>query len=76
VTGTTTADAVVTQATSLSLVQKQYGWVVPFLLGVGVLLAMLVSLCIGAYPMSFGQAARIVMHLAWPGPLPATPRGR
>jgi iron complex transport system permease protein len=23
--------------------------------------------------MSFGQAARIVMHLAWPGPLPANP---
>jgi iron complex transport system permease protein len=43
------------------------------LLGVGVLVAILASLCIGAYPMSFAQAARIVMHLAWPGPLPANP---
>ncbi|MDR3763678.1 MAG: iron ABC transporter permease [Acidobacteriota bacterium] len=34
---------------------------------------MLVSLCIGAYPMSFAQAARIVLHLAWPGPLPENP---
>jgi iron complex transport system permease protein len=49
------------------------GWAIPLLLGVGVLLAMLASLCIGAYPMSLAQAARIVMHLAWPGPLPVNP---
>jgi iron complex transport system permease protein len=53
--------------------RNKYDWAMPLLLGVGVLLAMLASLCIGAYPMSFGQAARIVMHMAWPGPLPANP---
>ena len=45
---------------------------VQLLLGVGVLLAILASLCIGIYPMSFWHAARIVAHLAWP-PLPANP---
>jgi len=34
--------------------RKKYGWGVPFLLGAGVLFAMTASLCIGAYPMSFG----------------------
>ena len=51
----------------------KYGWWIPLLLGIGVLLAMLASLCIGAFPMSFGHAASIVMHLSWPGPLPANP---
>jgi iron complex transport system permease protein len=37
------------------------------------LLAILGSLCIGLYPMSSVQAARIVAHLAWPGALPANP---
>jgi iron complex transport system permease protein len=52
---------------------RKYSWAIPVLLGVAVLLAMLASLCIGAYPMSFFQAARIVLHLAWPFPLPAHP---
>jgi iron complex transport system permease protein len=52
---------------------QKYDWAIPILLGLAVLLAMLASLCIGAYPMSFGQAARIVMHLAWPFPLPTNP---
>jgi iron complex transport system permease protein len=57
----------------MKLSDKWFGWAIPLLLDVGVLVAVLASLCIGAYPMSFGQAARIVMHLAWPGPLPANP---
>jgi iron complex transport system permease protein len=43
------------------------------LLGALVLLAMLASLCIGAYPLPFGRAAQIVMRLAWPFPMPANP---
>ncbi len=41
-----------------SLPAEKYGWAIPLLLGVGVLLAILASLCIGAFPMSFWQAAR------------------
>ncbi|MDR3764712.1 MAG: iron ABC transporter permease [Acidobacteriota bacterium] len=52
---------------------RRHGWALPMLLSVGVLLAMLASLCIGSYPMPFLQAARIVAHLAWPFPLPANP---
>ncbi|MGA2107087.1 MAG: iron ABC transporter permease [Syntrophorhabdales bacterium] len=59
--------------TKLAFTRKRYGWAIPILLGVAVLLAMLASLCMGAYPMSFFQAARIVLHLAWPFPLPAHP---
>jgi iron complex transport system permease protein len=46
---------------------------IPLLLGVAVLLAIVASLCIGAYPMSFAKALRIVAHLAIPGPLPENP---
>src|ERR1700676_3504216 len=56
-----------------NLFTEKYGWAIPLLLGAGVLLAMLGSLCIVAYPMSFAQAARIAMHLAWPLPLPTNP---
>ncbi|MDR3569020.1 MAG: iron ABC transporter permease [Syntrophobacteraceae bacterium] len=52
---------------------RKHGWAVPVLLGVGVLLAMIASLCLGAYPMSFGRAADILFHLALPVPLPAHP---
>ena len=52
---------------------RKYGWAIPVLLAVAVLLAMVASLCIGAYPMSFFRAARIVLHLAWPFALPAHP---
>ncbi len=52
---------------------QRYGWVIPLLLGALVLLAMLASLCIGAYPLPFGRAAQIVMRLAWPFPMPANP---
>jgi iron complex transport system permease protein len=51
----------------------KHGWVIPILLGVAVLAAMLASLCLGAYPMSFGRAADIVLHLALPFPLPGHP---
>lgn len=70
-TETTMAETAIPLATNLSSVRKKYGWVVPLLLGAGVLLAMLASLCIGAYPMSFGRAAQIVARLAWPFPIPA-----
>ena len=52
---------------------EKYGWATPVLLGVAVLLAMCASLCIGAYPMSFGRSANILLHLAWPFPLPDNP---
>jgi iron complex transport system permease protein len=49
---------------------RRHGWLAPLLLGPGVLIAMIASLCIGAYPMSLGRAALAVMHLAWPFSLP------
>lgn len=52
---------------------RRYGWVPSVLLGVALCAAILASLCIGAYPMSFWKASRILGHLAWPGPLPANP---
>ena len=70
-TETTAVEAAPFQANALSSVRKKYGWAVPVLLGVGVLLAMLASLCIGAYPMSFMRAAQIVLRLAWPTPIAA-----
>ena len=39
------------------------GWVMPVLLGGAVLLAMLLSLCIGAYPLPFLKAAKEVIVL-------------
>ncbi len=57
----------------LSFFSRKYGFAVPALLSAGVLLAMVASLCIGLYPMSFFEAARIVLHLAWPSSLPANP---
>ncbi len=49
------------------------GRLVPILLAAAVLVAIVASLCIGAYPMSFGQAGIIVAHLSWPFPLPDNP---
>ncbi len=45
------------------------------LLGVGLalVLAIVASLGLGAYPMSLARAASILAHLAWPAPLPADP---
>jgi iron complex transport system permease protein len=67
------ADPAISQAKTENAWTQKRGWAIPLLLGVGVLVAIVASLCIGAYPMSFAQAARIVMHLAWPGPLPLNP---
>ena len=67
------AEAAVSQTRSGETFLQKHGLMVQLLLGVGVLLAILASLCIGIYPMSFWHAARIVAHLAWPGPLPANP---
>ncbi|MDR3764711.1 MAG: iron ABC transporter permease [Acidobacteriota bacterium] len=55
------------------LFPRKYRWAVPVFLGMGVLIAMLASLCIGAYPMSFAQGARILMHLACPFFTPVNP---
>jgi iron complex transport system permease protein len=49
------------------------GWIVPLFLGATVSAAIVGSLCIGAYPMSFGKAALIVWHLALPWALPQNP---
>jgi iron complex transport system permease protein len=39
---------------------------VPILLGVILVLAVFASLCIGAYPVPFGHAVRLVLRLLWP----------
>lgn len=47
---------------------------IPALLALALIAAIVGSLCIGSYPISFWQAGKIVAHLAWPFPLPeATP---
>ena len=48
-------------------------WIAPVLLVAALLLAIVGSLCIGAYPLSFARAAEIVFHLAVPLPLPDNP---
>jgi iron complex transport system permease protein len=48
------------------LFAQKYGWVIPILLGLSVLLAMLASLCIGAYPIPFSRAAKLLLYLAVP----------
>jgi len=42
---------------------------VPFVLGISLFLALVLSLCIGAYPVPFATVARIFVRLAWPAPL-------
>ncbi len=71
-TETTMAETAVTDPSPSSEGIK-HGWAIPVLLGVAVLVAMLASLCIGAYPMSFGRAARIVHPSGLAFPLPAHP---
>lgn len=66
---TTVAKVAESRTTYLTSTRTKYGWAVPLLLGVSVLLSILASLCIGAYPMSFGRAAQIVLHLVWPFPI-------
>jgi iron complex transport system permease protein len=44
----------------------RYGWAVPILLGVLLALAVFASLCIGAYPIPFEHAVRLVLGLLWP----------
>jgi len=48
-------------------------WLWPLALVLALFAALIGSLCIGAYPMSFWQAGRILAHLAWPFPLPDNP---
>ena len=57
----------------LSFASMREGWAGPALLAAAVLAAIVGSLCIGAYPMSFWKAGEIVLHLAWPFPLPDNP---
>ena len=52
---------------------ERHGAAVPYLLGAAVLLAIVGSLCLGAYPVSLGHAAQIILHLASPFPLPDNP---
>jgi iron complex transport system permease protein len=65
--------AVVEAPAPKGLAGPKYGWAVPFLLVIATFVAIVASLCIGAYPLSFWRAAEIVMHLAWPFPLPDNP---
>jgi iron complex transport system permease protein len=51
----------------------RFARITPFLLGAAIFVAMAGSLLLGAYPMSYGKAATILAHLAWPFPLPADP---
>ncbi len=48
-------------------------WIVAPLLGMTLVLAVIASLCIGAYPVSVAHAVRILAHLAWPGGALADP---
>jgi iron complex transport system permease protein len=50
-----------------------FDWVVPLLLFVAIFAAIVGSLCIGAFSMSFWKAGRIVLNLAWPFPLQDNP---
>jgi iron complex transport system permease protein len=52
---------------------RRHGWAIPILLLLTLLLAVLASLCLGAYPMSFGRSAHLVLHLALPFTPPANP---
>ncbi|ATB70074.1 putative ABC transporter permease protein [Sulfurospirillum diekertiae] len=49
---------------------KRYATITSILLGIAIIFAILASLCIGAYPLSFSRAAYIVGHLFLPGSLP------
>jgi iron complex transport system permease protein len=49
----------------VSLTTK-YGWTVPILLGIALLLAIFASLGVGMYPMSWGHSARLLLDLLWP----------
>ena len=55
------------------LMNPTRGAAIPTLLVIAVFAAIVGSICIGAYPLSFWQSGRILAHLAWPLPLPAHP---
>ncbi|MDR3763676.1 MAG: iron ABC transporter permease [Acidobacteriota bacterium] len=48
------------------LIPHKYAWTAPFLLAAALLLAIVASLCVGAYPMTPFHAARVLLHLLWP----------
>jgi iron complex transport system permease protein len=54
-------------------IAPRFGWAVPLLLVVAVPAAIVGSLCVGVYPVSFWRAGVIVTHLALPFPLPDNP---
>ena len=56
-----------------AIVDPRFGWAAPLVLVIAVFAAIVGSLCIGAYPLSFWRAGDIVLHLAWPFPLPDNP---
>jgi iron complex transport system permease protein len=45
----------------------------PFFLGVALFAAMILSLCVGAYPVPLATVARITAALVWPAPLQEHP---
>lgn len=51
----------------------EWRWSVPFFLGIALFLAMVLSLCVGAYPVPVATVARIVARLVWPVGLPQHP---
>jgi iron complex transport system permease protein len=61
-----TAQAMLVTSAEKTLLARKYGWAVPVLLGLALLLAVLVSLCIGAYPISLSRAVKLLLYLAWP----------
>lgn len=44
----------------------RHGWAVPVLLGLALIVAVLVSMGVGAYPMSFGRAMQVLWETLWP----------
>ena len=44
----------------------KYGWAVPILLGILLLVAVFASLCIGAYPVPLWHSMILVLRLLWP----------
>jgi iron complex transport system permease protein len=45
---------------------QRHGWSVLMLLGLVLLVAVFASLCVGAYSLSLGRAAKLLLYLLWP----------
>jgi iron complex transport system permease protein len=53
-------------APAAALLPERFSWAAPPVLALVLLVLMVLSLCMGAYPMSFGHAARIILYYLWP----------